>query len=185
MTHSPTPRYTGVAIFLHWLIAIGIFCMIPVGVYMHDLPLSPEKLQLYSLHKSVGVVLLLLILVRLAWRVTHRPPELPATMSAKEQRIAHGMSHTLYLLMILSPLTGGLMSAFFGKPVVLFGVLPLPNPVEANEELGKLFAILHEVSNYALCTLVVLHILASLKHHFKERDDVMARMLPFLAKDRT
>ena len=184
MSDSSTPRYTGVAIFLHWLIALGIFCMIPLGVYMHDLPLSPQKLQLYSLHKSVGVLLLLLIFIRLFWRATHRPPALPAAMSAKEQRIAHGMSHALYLFMLLSPVTGGLMSAFFGKPLVLFGILPMPSPVEANEDIGKLFAILHEVSNYALCTLVALHILASLKHHFKDRDDVLIRMLPVLAKSR-
>ena len=177
-------RHTGFAIFLHWLIALGIFCLIPVGMYMHDLPLSPEKLQLYSYHKSLGITILLLVVIRLIWRMTHRPPALPVSMSAKEQRIAHVMSHGLYLFMLLSPLTGWLMSSFFGKPVVLFGQLPLPDLVSANEATGKLFAVLHEISNYSLCTLVVLHILASLKHHFKDRDDVMARMLPFLSRGR-
>ena len=183
-TDTTSARYTGVAIFLHWLIALAIFCVLPLGVYMHELPLSPTKLQLYSLHKSLGITILTLVVVRLLWRFTHTPPALPASMSAKEQRIAHGMVHGMYLFMLLSPLTGWLMSSFLGKPVVLFGMLPIPDLVGPNEATGKAFKELHEVCNYILCTLFSLHILASLKHHFKDRDDVLARMLPFLARNR-
>lgn len=177
-------RYTGVAIFLHWLIALAIFCILPLGVYMHELPLSPTKLQLYAYHKWLGISILFLVIVRLVWRATHRPPALPDTMSAKEQRIAHGMAHGMYLFMLLSPLTGWLMSSAFGKPVVLFGVLPIPDLIGPREETGNLFKVLHEVSNYILCTLFSLHILASLKHHFKDHDGVLARMLPFLDRSR-
>jgi cytochrome b561 len=179
-TSDPT-RYTSVAIALHWLMAIAIIGNLVLGLYMHELPKSDFKFELYDLHKSTGACLLALLFIRLAWRRTHTPPALPASMAAKEQRIAHGMVHGLYLFMLLSPLTGWLMSSSFGHPLVIFGLLPLPDLVGPNEALGKTMKIMHEVSNYALCTLFVLHTLASLKHYFKDHDDVLARMLPFLA----
>lgn len=181
---STSTRYTGFAIFMHWLVALAIFCIVPLGAYMHDLPLSPTKLQLYSYHKSLGICILLLVVIRLLWRYGHTPPALPASMSAKEQMIAHAMSHGMYLLMITSPLTGWLMSSFFGKPVVVFGLFQMPDLVAPSEDMGKLFATLHMLSNFTLATMITLHILASLKHHFKDKDDVLARMLPFLARNR-
>lgn len=184
MTRAATSstQYTGFAIFMHWLVALGVFIIVPLGAYMHDLPLSPTKLQLYSYHKSLGVCIVLLMVIRLLWRFSHTPPALPSTMSAKEQMIAHAMSFGMYVLLFTSPLTGYLMSSFFGKPVVVFGLFQMPDLVAANESMGELFATLHMVSNFTLATLVALHILASLKHHFKDKDDVLARMLPFLAR---
>lgn len=181
---SASDRYTPVAIALHWLVALGIFCVLPLGVYMHELDPSPQKIQLYAYHKWLGMSILILVIVRLLWRFTHRPPALPDTMSAKEQRIAHGMTHGMYLFMVLSPLCGWLMSSAFGKPVVLFGALPIPDLIGPNESTGNVFKVLHEICNYILCTLFSLHILASLKHHFKDRDDILARMLPFLSKNK-
>ena len=90
----------------------------------------------------------------------------------------------MYLFMLLSPLTGWLMSSALGKSVVLYGMLPLPDLIGPNEAIGKLLQGAHEISNYIFCTLIALHILASLKHHFKDRDGVLARMLPFLDKSR-
>lgn len=183
MNQTPSANsYTGFAIFIHWLMALAIFVIVPLGAYMHDLPLSPDKLQLYSYHKSLGACILLLLIIRLIWRVMHQPPALPASMSAKEQMIAHAMAYGMYLLLFTSPMTGWLMSSFFDKPVVIFGLLQMPNLVSPNEDMGKLFATLHMVSNFTLATLIALHILASLKHHFITKDDVLARMLPFLAR---
>lgn len=105
-------------------------------------------------------------------------------MSAKERRIASGMVHGLYLFMLLSPLTGYLMSTFGGHPVVIFGLFEMPSLVSPNESLGKAMKVMHEVSNYALCTLFVLHTLAALKHYFINHDEVLAKMLPFLDKNR-
>lgn len=181
-TLSSNSAYNGVAIALHWLIALAVFVVVPLGAYMHDLPLSPTKLQLYSYHKSLGACILVLMLIRLLWRLSHQPPALPASMSAKEQKLAHAMAHGMYFLLFTSPLTGWLMSSFFGKSVVVFGMLPLPDLVAPNESLGELFATLHMISNFTLATLVSLHILASLKHHFINKDGVMARMAPWLAK---
>lgn len=179
-SNSTSTRYTAIAIALHWLIALGIFCALPIGMYMHELDPSPLKIQLYAYHKWAGISILILVVVRLLWRFTHRPPALPDSMTAKEQRIAHGMTHGMYLFMLLVPLTGWLMSSAFGKPVVLFGVLPIPDLIGPNEATGKFFKEFHEVCNYIFCTLISLHILASLKHHFKDRDGILARMLPFL-----
>jgi cytochrome b561 len=181
---NTSARYSHVAIFLHWLIALGIFCAIPLGLYMADLQLSPTKLQLFAYHKWLGIGILTLVVVRLLWRITHRPPALPASMSSGQQRLAHGIAHGMYLLMFLVPLTGWLMSSAFGKPVVLFGMpqLQLPDLIGPNEQVGKFFKEAHEVCNYIFCTLISLHILASLKHHFMEHDGILARMLPFLEK---
>lgn len=182
MSSNAMMSYNRVSIFLHWLIALGIFCMIPLGAYMYDLPLSPTKFQLYLIHKTLGICILALVVVRLLWRFTHRPPALPGSMTALEQKLAHAMQHSLYLLMITSPITGWLMSSAFGKPVILFDVIPLPDLVAPDEALGETFKLLHKISNITLSTLISLHVLAALKHHFKDKDEVLVRMLPFLSR---
>ena len=182
MSSSSTLPYNHISIFLHWLIALGILCMIPLGAYMHGLPLSPSKFQLYLVHKSLGITILMLVLVRLLWRLTHTPPALPLSMTALEQKLAHAMQHALYLFMITSPITGWLMSSAFGKPVILFDAIPLPDLVAPSEALGDTFKLLHMISNISLSTLISLHVLAALKHHFKDKDEVLVRMLPILSR---
>ena len=109
MNFTP-PRYTGPAIAAHWVIAALILVAFPLGVYMHELPLSPTKLKLYSYHKWIGITVLLLFVPRILWRITHRPPA-PLPMPAWQHRIAEGTHHLLYLLMFLVPLSGWLMSS--------------------------------------------------------------------------
>ena len=171
-------RYTATAIALHWLIAVLLISLFTLGLYMHELPLSPWKLKVYSWHKWAGVTAFLLVLLRLIWRYTHRPPRLPAAMSPLLQLVAHAGHTMLYLLMIAIPLTGWLMSSAKGFPVVYFGVLPLPDLVEKNKELGELLAVVHQILNYLLAALVVGHAGAAIKHHLVDKDDVLTRMLP-------
>lgn len=171
-------RYTSTAILLHWLMALLICAAFPLGLYMADLKLSPAKLQLISYHKWVGIVLLLLAVLRLLWRVTHRPPALPDTLAAWQQRASHAVHHLLYLLLLAVPLSGWLMSSAKGFQTVLFGVLPMPDLVSKNKELGHLLGSVHESLNYLLLALVVVHIAATLKHRFVDRDAVLERMLP-------
>jgi cytochrome b561 len=173
-----TNRYTGVAIALHWLMAIGIIGLFSLGVYMHKLPLSPEKLKLYSWHKWAGVTVFMLVIARLAWRVTHRPPALPEQMSRLEQWVAHAGHHLLYLLMFAIPLSGWLMSSAKGFQTVWFGLLPLPNLLEKNKEIGDLLQTVHWAFNMVLVAIVLGHAAAAMKHHFLSRDDVLTRMLP-------
>ena len=174
----PTPRYTGPAIAAHWLIAALILVAFPLGVYMHDLPLSPTKLKLYSYHKWIGITVLLLFVPRILWRITHRPPA-PLPMPAWQHRIAEGTHHLLYLLMFLVPLSGWLMSSAKGFQVVYFGVLPIPDLIGKSEELGDLLKEVHEALNWGLFGLVGLHVAGALKHHIIDRDSTLRRMLPF------
>jgi cytochrome b561 len=173
-----TPHYTPVAKALHWLMAILLFGLLALGFYMQDLPLSPQKLQLYSWHKWAGVTAFLLVLFRLAWRATHRPPPLPAHMPPVMQLAAHAGHALLYLLMIVIPLSGWLMSSAKGFQTVWFGVLPIPDLVEKNQELGDLLQTVHLSLNLSFVAVLVGHIGAALKHHFIDRDDVLTRMLP-------
>lgn len=177
-------HYTTTAKSLHWLMAVLFFGMLGLGFYMQGLPLSPEKLKLYSWHKWIGVTVFLLALIRLAWRVTHRPPALPASMSRLMQVAAHAGHHMLYMLMFLIPLSGWLMSSAKGFQTVWFGILPIPDLLEKNKELGDLLLIVHVSLNYLFIMVLIGHIGAALKHHFIDKDDILTRMLPGSAKDK-
>ncbi|WP_295442132.1 cytochrome b [uncultured Thiodictyon sp.] len=173
-------RYTATAKTLHWLIAIMILTMLGLGFYMHDLPLSPEKLKLYSWHKWAGVTIFLLVIMRLAWRLTHQPPPMPSSIPRLQQWLAHSVHVLLYLLMFAIPLSGWLMSSAKGFQVVWFGVLPLPNLIDKNKALGDLLLTVHLSLNLLLITLLLGHVGAALKHHFIDKDTVLKRMLPTL-----
>ena len=171
-----TLRYTAPAVVLHWLIAALIFVAFPLGVYMSDLPLSPTRLQLYSYHKWIGISVLLLVGLRIVWRLTHRPPALPDDLPRWQPAASHAVHGLLYLLILAVPMTGWLMSSAKGFQTVWFGVLPLPDLVEKNRELGQALGSAHEFLNYLLLTLVILHVVAALKHHFHERRPFLQRM---------
>ena len=175
-------RYTHTAIFLHWLVALALAATFALGFYMADLPLSPNKLKLYSWHKWAGVTLLAVVVIRLAWRLTHRPPEFPPGMSHLAQLAAHTGHWVLYALMLLIPVSGWLMSSAAGRPVVWFGVLQLPDLIGVNKDLAGQIKEVHETAAWLLLVLVGLHTAAALKHHFVDKDSVLARMLPFLKK---
>lgn len=171
-------RYTLTAIVLHWLVALLIFAAIPLGFYMHDLPVSPTKLHLYSYHKWIGVTVMLLLAIRLAWRSTHRPPALPDSMPSWQQLASHVIHWGLYMLMLAVPFSGWLMSSAKGFQTVWFGVLPLPDLVGKDKALGETLSLVHSELNYLLLVLVALHVAAALKHHFIDKDDIALRMLP-------
>lgn len=171
-------HYTSTAKALHWVIALIIFGLLGLGFYMTDLALSPTKLKLYSWHKWAGVTVFALVVVRLAWRAAHRPPALPAHMGALERFAAHAGHHLLYVLMVVIPLSGWLMSSAKGVQTVWFGVLPLPDLLVKDKEVGDLLQTLHMSLNFVLIAVLLGHIGAALKHHFINRDDVLARMLP-------
>jgi len=174
--------YTRTAISLHWAIALLIFAAFPLGLYMHNLPLSPDKLKLFSYHKWIGITALTLAVVRVAWRVNHRLPDLPTIMPRWERFSALAMHILLYALILAVPLSGWLMSSATGFQTVWFGVLPLPDLIGKDKELGHLLLELHQTLNFLLITLVGGHIAAALKHHFVAHDHILARMVPFLRK---
>jgi cytochrome b561 len=175
-------RYTHTAIALHWITALLIVAVFPLGVYMADLALSPFKLKLISYHKWLGVTVFLLLLARLAWRAGHVPPPLPGSIPLWQRQAAHGLHLVLYLLLFAIPLTGWLMSSAKGFQTVYLGVLPLPDLIGKDKALGDLLRAAHETLNLMLLALLLAHVGAALKHHFIERDGILARMLPFLER---
>ena len=178
----PPTRYTPLAKLFHWLLAVAIVGVFCVGVYMDGLPFSPQKLKLINWHKWAGMSILILSVLRLLWRLTHRPPELPAKALATMpgwQRVAHHGAHGLmYVLFFAVPLIGWAYSSAAGFPIVLFGMLPLPDLLSVNKELAEAIKPLHKLSAYALAALVVVHVAAVIKHQFIDRDGLLTRMLP-------
>ncbi len=180
---SPKPAgYTAVAKLLHWILGValvGIFC---VGLYMTDLPFSPQRLKLYNWHKWAGIVILSLSVLRLLWRLTHRPPALPPAIALsmpKWQHWAHeGTHYALYALFFTVPLIGWAYSSAMGFPIVLFGMLPLPDLLAVNKDLAEVIKPLHGLAAWTLCGLVVLHVAAALKHQLVDHDGLIGRMLP-------
>ena len=168
--------YTPVAKSLHWLMAAMILGLLALGIYMSDLPLSPQKLTLYSWHKWAGVTVFVLVWLRLLWRITHRPPALPETLSPLMRLAAHAGHSALYLLMIAIPLTGWLMSSAKGFQTVWFGVLPIPDLLGRDRELGDLLQQVHKLLNLLLMLTLAGHVAAAMWHHFVLKDDTLRRM---------
>ncbi len=173
-----TPRYSRVAMGLHWLIGLMIFVSLGVGLYMVDLSLSPTKLRLYSWHKWAGVTIFTLVLVRCLWRLSHAAPPLPDPMPRWQRLVAEGTHYLLYALMIAIPLAGWLMSSAKGFQTVYFGVLPIPDLLAKNKELGETLTLVHRYLNYTMIAIISTHTGAALKHHFVDKDDILRRMWP-------
>ena len=175
-------RYSTVAIVLHWLLGLSFFAMFGIGVYMSDLPFSPLRLKLFNYHKWAGITFLILSVLRLLWRFTHRPPALPQAiaqaMPSWQTKIYNSTHIALYALFFAVPLIGWAYSSASGFPIVLFGVLPLPDFMAVDKEFAKQIKELHEISAFALMGLTLLHIGAALKHHYIDKDGLISRMLP-------
>lgn len=172
--------YTRTAITLHWLMALLVFVTFPVGLVMHEMALSPNKLRMLSYHKWLGVTVFILVMVRLLWRASHKPAPLRVTMPHWQHIAAKAVHVLLYVLLFAIPLSGWLMSSAKGFQTVYLGVLPLPDLLSKDKVLGDALAALHEVLNVTLLVLVVAHIAAAIKHQFVDRDGTLARMIPFL-----
>jgi len=183
-------RYTTVAIALHWLIALMVIGQLAGGFYMHKLPDSEAalKFELYQLHKSFGITVLLLTLVRLAWRLTHKAPPLPADMAGWEKLAARGAHIGFYILLVGMPLVGWAIVS--SSPLAdsvqtyLFGVihwphLPFFEGVADRKALSHDIAEIHEMLGFVIIGLITLHVGAAIKHQFVNRDAVLAHMLPF------
>ena len=181
-TASAPRRYTGFAIALHWLLTLALVGIFSVGLYMADLPFSPQRLKLYNWHKWAGVTILMLSAVRLLWRLTHKPPALPesVTMDMRGWQVTtHQATHmSMYALFFIVPLVGWAYSSAAGFPIVLFGMLPLPDFVSASKPLAELIKPWHQISAFALAGLVLLHAAAAIKHHFIDKDGLLLRMMP-------
>ncbi len=172
------PRYDRVAILLHWLVAALIIAAFALGVVMVDIPgLTPTKLKYFSWHKWLGVTVLLLAALRLLWRLRHGAPR-SLEMPAWQRRAAVLVHGLLYLLMFAVPLSGYFYSLAAGVPVVYLGLLPLPEFIGADPVLKPQLKQLHLALVYTMLAIVIIHVLAVLKHQLLDRDGLMRRMLP-------
>lgn len=170
------PHYTRTAMKLHWLMALLIFAGYGLGHYMSTLGLSPQKLSMVAWHKWIGVTVFVLALLRGGWRLTHRPPPLPASISGLQRLAAEAVHGVLYLLMFAIPLSGWLMSSAHGYQTVYLGLLPLPDLLAKDEALAERLELVHTALNYLLLAGVAGHLGAALKHQFLSRDGVLSRM---------
>jgi cytochrome b561 len=178
LIRNDVTRYGAVAQTLHWLIAALVVVMFGLGWYMGDLPLGPRKLELYQLHKSIGLTIFALAVLRLCWRLTHPAPPLPAHMAPWERAAARTSHALLYAMLLIQPMIGFLQSNAANFPVVVWGVLPLPALIAPDEPLADRLVDVHEWGARIILFLVLLHIAAALRHHFWLKDDVLRRMLP-------
>jgi cytochrome b561 len=170
------PHHFGlIAKLLHWVMAILIIGMLICGLYMVDLPIGLQKLKWYGWHKEYGFLILGLVSLRLIWRLINITPELSLPLLEKiAARLAHW---AFYGFMFLMPLSGWLVSSAAGIPASFFGLFTMPNLIAPNEDLLQIFRWVHYWSAYALMGLIVIHIVAALKHHFIDKDEILKRML--------
>ncbi|MEX0449135.1 cytochrome b [Spiribacter sp. 221] len=163
---------------LHWLIAAGIATAMLLGWIMVNLPNSPGKFQLYALHKSLGITILALVLLRIVWRWINVIPAMPGTLSPREQQLAGAGHMALYALMLLMPLSGYVLNSAANFPLNVFGLVQIPNLTPESETLAEVASIMHLTLFWVFAAVLVAHIGAALRHHFVLHDDVLRRMLP-------
>ncbi|MEP6943971.1 MAG: cytochrome b [Betaproteobacteria bacterium] len=170
-------RYGATAIALHWLTALLLVWGFSVGISMVDLPMSPEKFKYYVWHKWIGITIFLITCARLAWRWAHRAPPMPP-MPAWQMRAAQVAHVALYVLLVVIPLSGWIYSSSTGVKVIYLDLVPLPDLVAKDRDLARILLQVHVTLNFTLLAMVCLHAAAALKHHYLDRDTVLARMLP-------
>ncbi|MEY3883025.1 MAG: hypothetical protein RIS87_1664 [Pseudomonadota bacterium] len=195
--NQTSTRYTKTAIILHWLIAFFIFGMFALGWFMADLPKDAPKelahdlfnLGIYSwqsaeavsprnfyfnLHKSLGITILALIVLRIVWRITHRPPAMLSSYKAWEKKLANGTHHLLYTLMTAVPVTGLIMAIYGKYGVKWFGIEILSGT--NNKPLRDFFEGAHEFIGIFLLVVIGLHVAGALKHKLIDKDGTLQRM---------
>lgn len=165
-----------IAIVLHWLMAVLMIGLTVLGLWMVRIPVSLQKLKFYGWHKEWGILVLMLVIVRLTWRLRNQTPSLEG-LAKWESLAAHAVHWAFYFFMFALPITGWLITSAADLPVSLFGWFTLPNLVSSNEANRLLFSDIHEWLGYALIATFFMHTGAALKHHFVNKDTIMRRML--------
>jgi cytochrome b561 len=167
-----------VAKFFHWLMALGILGVGIVGLLMTEMSPSMSKINIYALHKSAGLTILALFLLRLLWRlIDRRPVDEPAP---RWQQVAAHITHgVLYVLIAAIPLSGWLFNSLHGYPLQWFKQFSVPALAEKNDALAPVAHAAHEYLFWLLILVLVAHAGAALKHHVFDKDNVLRRMLPF------
>ncbi len=172
-----TDRYGSVAKWLHWLIAAIVIVMLIFGRTLESMPIA-ERTEMIMGHSGLGTLVLVLMLVRLAWRLGHPPPP-SVDMPGWQERLSAFAHRAFYVLLLLQPLLGIGQATVIDYPVVAFGLIDYSALAEHSTGTFRVFHIAHSVNAWLLSVLVVVHAGAALFHHFFQKDDVLRRMLPF------
>lgn len=160
----------------HWISAFVFIGLIVLGIYMHELEDSPEKFELYALHKSLGVGIFMLMILRLVWlKVSPNPEQL--SHNKFEHILGHAVKGILYLAMLMLPVSGWLMSNSAGYDVSFFGLFTLPNLVGENESINAIAKAIHGTMAPLMILVILLHVAGALKHHLVYKDNTLLRML--------
>ncbi len=181
MLKNSATSYGAFSKTLHWLIALGIIMLIIVGVYMTGLDKTdPAKREIIGMHKSFGALMMMLIVLRLIWLQISPAPTLPSAFNAKEKLLTKGVHKILYLLMLMTPISGYLMSNAGGYPVSFFGLFELPALIDKSKAIGGFAHEAHGILAFTMLAFVVLHVAGAVKHRLQDRGgerDILSRML--------
>lgn len=174
---SSPNRHGHISQFLHWLMAFLIFCMLGIGWLLPSIPGSWKSFTI-DLHKSVGITILMLLALRIGWRISQSNPALPDGLHGLQVLASKATHALLYALMFFMPLSGWAMSSASGKSLVLFDLFAIPALVEKDRALAITLKTLHGAIAYVLILVIALHVAAAFYHHFIRKDDTLKRMLP-------
>jgi cytochrome b561 len=177
---NTTLRWGAVSQFFHWTIVVLIITQWVLADAAEDMPNGLEKFATLARHKSIGITILILALLRLLWRWMNSTPALPATLKPYERWLAHGTHFLLYVLLFAQPITGWIMSSAANFPVSYFGLFTLPDLVGPDKAFSKVMEEVHHWLFRCIVAVAILHIFAAFWHHLRLKDDVLRRMLPFV-----
>lgn len=169
--------YGSVAIAIHWLMALMVMSLIVVGFLMGDMEDSPQKWQIYGIHKATGLLVLMFALFRWYWTLTSTKPKPLDGWSHGEIAMAHGLKWLLMIMIVLMPVSGIVFSIAGGYDISFYGLFTIAGLEQKNEGLADIAHEIHEFGAYTITFLVSMHILAALKHHFVRKDDTLNRMM--------
>jgi cytochrome b561 len=169
--------YTLTARLLHWVTAAIVIGMIPVGVYMANASPGPTQDLLFHLHRSFGVVLLPIVIVRLIYRLAHPPPPLPQDIPTIQRGAAHAVHWALYALLIVQPIVGWIATSAYRAPILVFWAFELPPIWPVDRAFSERMFLVHRVFGFVIAILALMHIAAALYHHFVRKDALLMRMV--------
>jgi len=182
-------RYSLGARWFHWITALFVFTVIPLGWIFGAFKTKPDKPDTFvapfpgtpadyaSAHMTVGLILLVIVALRVAYRTSRRPPPLPGRMAAAEKGLAHLTHWLLYAVLIIMPVSGYIMSSGDKPPISFLGLFDVPK-LPISKEQGFYAAVVHVYTQFAVYALIVLHLAGTAWHMFVRRDNILARMLP-------
>jgi len=174
---AAVPGYTPVARLLHWTVAVLVLLMIPLGIVIANEWGGPAQQFLYNLHKSIGAALIPLVVIRLIYRISHPAPPLPDDLPAIQQFAAHATHWALYVLILIQPLVGYIMTSAYPAPVPFFGLFNLPPIWPEDRALSTQLSAVHLYIGLAIAAVAAMHIGAALYHHFVRKDRILMRMI--------